>query len=151
LYIEILHQSKNKNSITHIKSIMNKNRIVLLADDDEDDRIIFQQALASVDPSALFFSSVNGCEALERLDTRGFSPDVIFMDINMPVMNGIDCLKKIKETENYKKIPVIMYSAVRSEEIHEECINLGAAGFIQKPFSMLKMREEIKNAMDLLP
>jgi CheY-like chemotaxis protein len=130
---------------------MNKNRIVLLADDDDDDRIIFEQALTSVDPSVSFFTSANGCEALERLATRGFFPDAIFMDINMPMMNGIECLKKIKESENYKKIPVIMYSASRSETVVEECINLGAIGFIHKPFSMLKMREEIKNALDMLP
>jgi CheY-like chemotaxis protein len=49
---------------------MNKNRIVLLADDDDDDRIIFEQALTSVDPSVSFFTSANGCEALERLATQ---------------------------------------------------------------------------------
>ncbi|PWB27649.1 response regulator [Flavobacterium sp. HTF] len=142
--------AKTLNCITDIKLIMDKNRIVLLADDDEDDRFIFQEALADVDPSVVFFSSNNGCEALERLGTRGFSPDIIFMDINMPVMNGIECLKKIKESKNYNKIPVIMYSTSGNDDARQECINLGANGFIQKPFSMMKMRDEIKNAMDSL-
>lgn len=126
------------------------NRIVLLADDDEDDRQMFEEALSAVDPSMLFFSSTNGCEALERLGTRGFEPDVIFMDINMPLMNGMECLKKIKESDDYKKIPVIMYSTSGHEETRQECINLGAAGFIQKPYNIIKMRDQIRNAIEEL-
>ncbi|TDW47844.1 response regulator receiver domain-containing protein [Flavobacterium sp. 270] len=128
-----------------------KNKIVLLADDDEDDRALFEQALSAADPSILFFYSEDGCQALERLGTRGFSPDVVFMDINMPVMNGIECLKKIKESKEYNKIPVVMYSTCGLSQTKDECLALGAAAFVQKPSSISSITDEIKNVFAGLP
>lgn len=128
-----------------------KNKIILLADDDQDDRSIFAEALELIDPAMVFFSSENGCEALKRLATRGFRPDVIFMDINMPVMDGVECLRNIMQSDRYKSIPVIMLTTSGLEETKQECLKLGAAGYIQKPDSIKKMTEAIRNALEILP
>lgn len=126
------------------------NKIVLLAEDDDDDRIVFAEILKAVDPSMVLFTSENGCEALKRLDQRGFSPDVIFMDIRMPVMDGIECLTKIKESRKYREIPVIIFTAFPDSKTLEECLKLGASGYIKKSENIKETVAEIKNALSRL-
>ena len=71
---------------------------IMLIDDDEDDRDIFFQALMEIDPSIQFNGFENGMEAVKLLhDSVSLLPDLIFLDLNMPCMNGLDCLKKIRE------------------------------------------------------
>ena len=70
----------------------------LVADDDEDDRFFFLEALRSIDPGITCMLASNGREALTLLQSDFFSlPDYIFLDLNMPLMNGLKCLEEIKK------------------------------------------------------
>ncbi|HYF33035.1 MAG TPA: response regulator [Chitinophagaceae bacterium] len=115
------------------------NKIFLLADDDNDDMQLFCEALESVDPSVICYCAVNGLEVLDIL-SREEKPDLIFLDVNMPGMNGWQCLKAIKEIEAYKHIPVFMYSTSAHQREVDIALNLGAMCFFTKPhkFSELK-------------
>ena len=85
------------------------NKRILVVDDDNDDRELFSEALASVDPVIVCDQATDGAEALKRLSTREIDkPDIIFLDINMPVMNGWQFLSKLKSEDQYKNIPVIV-------------------------------------------
>ena len=108
---------------------------ILYVDDDEDDRDIFREAIRSIDDTLNLISAANGLEALALLEEAATLPDLIFLDINMPLMNGITCLKEIKLNSRTAKIPVIMFTTTRDASEIAECRAHGANGFVNKPAS----------------
>ena len=108
---------------------------ILYVDDDDDDRDFFRGAIESIDNSIILISAGNGLEALTLLDQDTTLPDLIFLDINMPLMNGITCLKELKLNERTAKIPVIMFTTTRYASEVDECRAHGANGFFKKPTS----------------
>ena len=108
------------------------NKVVLLVDDDNDDSELFGEALLENNPEIAFHCAVNGLEAFNVLDTIE-RPDVIFLDINMPIMNGWECLAKLKTTDEFKDIPVIMYSTSSHQKDIDLAAETGAASFLSKP------------------
>jgi CheY-like chemotaxis protein len=105
-----------------------------LADDDEDDRMLFLEALAEINPAIECIMARNGSEALHILQDGLFElPDYIFLDLNMPVMNGLKCLLEIKKSGSLKHIPVILYSTAAEKEFTEASLKLGAMDFFVKP------------------
>jgi len=124
-------------------------RIFLLVDDDSDDRELFLEAVESLDPPVQCLVAIDGQDALDLLASLNDEdlPEVIFLDVNMPVMNGWDCLKTIKQQEKYKHIPVIMCSTSSHQREIDTAIDLGALCFCVKPekFTTLKQIVEIVN------
>src|SRR5438128_1904468 len=84
---------------------------ILLVDDDSDDREFFCEAVDEIGFDTLCFTATDGRQAIAQMDEKIIeTPDLIFLDINMPIMNGWQCLSILKERQEYKSIPVIMYS-----------------------------------------
>ena len=83
---------------------------ILLADDDADDRALFCEAISEIDSSLLCHAVSNGDQALKWLAQERNRPDVIFLDVNMPVVTGWECIHQIKQKTELRHIPVIMYS-----------------------------------------
>lgn len=106
----------------------------LLIDDDIDDHEIFKMALEAIDTS-IFCDCINqSTEAIDKLKTnRSFIPQIIFVDMNMPAMNGAECLTEIKKIERLKEVPVIFYSTFADPAKITEMKNLGAAEYFEKP------------------
>jgi two-component system, chemotaxis family, chemotaxis protein CheY len=75
----------------------------------------------------------NGQDAMEKL-TKDSDVNLILVDINMPVMNGLDFIRKIKETGKYEHIPIVIVSTEGREEDTQRGIALGARGYVKKPF-----------------
>src|SRR4051812_40156861 len=97
---------------------------LLMADDDQDEFYMFKDALKEVS-AYLEVSHVESCDALlEYLKTK--RPTLVFLDINMPGKNGIDCLKVIRGSEAYRSIPVVIFSTSGNPRQIEQCFNLGA-------------------------
>jgi CheY-like chemotaxis protein len=110
------------------------NTICFLIDDDIDDQEIFAMAVHDVDPSVECVCADNCVEALEKLEEDpSFIPHCIFIDINMPKMNGIYCLKALKKIERLSYIPMYMYSTSADPAIIAESKEFGATDFIVKP------------------
>jgi CheY-like chemotaxis protein len=116
-------------------------RNFLLADDDEDDTILFNEALKGIDSSIQFGSANNGKELLEKLRSGVHDPQIIFLDINMPEMNGWEALKNLKKEDSFKDIPVIMYSTSSFTLEGKKAIDAGALGYYEKPSNFLKLKE----------
>lgn len=115
-------------------------KIFLLVDDDSDDTEMFCEALTSVDNTIFLHIVTNGREALKKLEELNEKPDIIFLDINMPLMNGWECLKALKENKTYRHIPVVMISTSNHQRELEIAAQLGAFCFIAKlsEFEILK-------------
>ena len=105
---------------------------VLIVDDIPVNIILLKTMLARTNVKIL--TAVNGQEALDIV--RQLRPQVVLLDIQMPILNGLEVLKEIKADPNLKDIAVIMVSAYTSPEDIEQSMNLGASGFIKKPVIM---------------
>ncbi|MBL7697476.1 MAG: response regulator [Chitinophagaceae bacterium] len=103
-------------------------------DDDIDDLEIFAMALQKVDDSINLRSASDCTLALKELkENVSYVPDYIFLDINMPKMNGLQCLPEIKKIPHLKDVKVIMYSTSSNEELKQTTRKLGADDFLVKP------------------
>ena len=103
---------------------------IFLVEDDPDDQESFVEALNEIENVSLYGIANNGVEALNKLNSHVI-PDLIFMDIHMPQMNGIECLSQIIQIKKFRDIPVIMLSTAIPHI--DEVRSLGARGFIEKP------------------
>jgi CheY-like chemotaxis protein len=115
----------------------------LLVDDDDDDKEIFCLALAQADPSMKCSVASDGLEALAMLNSASFIPDYIFLDLNMPLMNGKECLREIRKTDRLKDVPVVIFSTSLLQKDIMETKALGASSFITKPPSVAKLAQSL--------
>ena len=107
-----------------------------LIDDDQDDQEIFAMAVKDINESIHCYFADDGVKALEKLKNSDFLPDCIFIDINMPRMNGIECLEQIKNIGRLRPVPICMYSTSADPYIVTRSKELGAQDFIVKPASI---------------
>jgi len=121
---------------------------ILVVDDDVDDLWIFTDAVKFIDP-AIVCHPVTGCkEAFERLENDEL-PDVIFLDINMPVMNGIDGLKTIRRNKKYDHISITVMSTNILDEHSAACQKYGV-GWFQKPSNFADLVKHLRAVLDSL-
>lgn len=117
---------------------------IFLVDDDSDEQVFFDIAWKKVDRSVQLLFADDGISALKRINNDfSFIPDVIFLDINMPIMNGIRLLKELKKIERLNAVPIYMYSTAAEPRHLEECAAFGAKGFIKKEGDIAKMLESL--------
>ena len=109
---------------------MNK---ILIVDDDEDDQLVFKEALEIINPLLQCDTAINGKIALDKLNASTSLPDIIFIDLNMPVINGFELLIQLKESSAFSKIPVGIFTT--SNTLRDKALTreLGAQFFLIKP------------------
>ena len=114
---------------------------IILADDDEDDRLFFTDAFDELKISTKVNTFNDGVELMDYLNADdAVLPHVLFLDLNMPKKNGIECLHEIKKYEKFKDIAIAIFSTSSSEEHIEDTFVNGANIYIKKPsdFEVLK-------------
>jgi len=117
-----------------------------LIDDDDEDREVFIMALEDVDKVHKCVTAINGKDALQKLtESEDFIPDFIFLDLNMPVMNGKQCLKELKKIARLGSVPVIIYTTSSYEKDIDETKQLGAAHFLVKPYEITRLSKILSN------
>jgi CheY-like chemotaxis protein len=104
-----------------------------LVDDDLDDQEIFCMALSGLGDRINCIYANDGVHAMEKLSNLSLIPDFIFIDMNMPRMNGLQCLKEIRKIARFNHTPVYMYSTAADPKTIIESRMLGANDFIVKP------------------
>ena len=127
---------------------MKKFKTFFIADDDPDDVDFFIEAVNEVDQSIQCYSASDGEEALQKLKkTLEILPDLIFLDLNMPRINGKQCLIEIKKTKKLSHIPVIIYTTSSLPKDLEETRKLGASHFLTKPSDFKHLCKELDSIL----
>lgn len=123
-----------------------KIKCVYLADDDADDADLFKEAIREIAPETSCQVFHDGRELLKGLKT-GDLAEMIFLDINMPVMNGWDCLREINKIPAYRSIPVIIYSTSSSKRDRTIARELGASYFYTKADSFSALKQFLNSVL----
>ena len=123
---------------------------IILADDDEDDRMFFTDAFDELKINTKVQTFINGAELMNYLnEDTCILPNVLFLDLNMPNKNGIECLLEIKENERFKDIAIAIYSTSSSEEHIEETFVNGANIYIKKPNDFATLKKILSDVVTL--
>ena len=119
-----------------------KPKTILLIDDDEDDQLIFKDAINEVHSDIECLIASNGKDAYFQLEKSPAPPSLIFLDLNMPVMNGFEFLERIKKSDRLKNIPVVIYTTSDSPLDKKNTLDAGAVLFFTKTadFKLLKIK-----------
>lgn len=119
-----------------------KPKTILLIDDDEDDQLIFKDAIKEVYSDIVCLLATNGKDAYLQLEKSPAPPSLIFLDLNMPVMNGFEFLERIKKSDRLKNIPVVIYTTSDSPLDKKNTLDAGAVLFFTKTadFKLLKIK-----------
>ena len=106
---------------------------ILLADDDKDDRFFFDLVLKKLHLPIELATVEDGAMLIKYLDNNSAQlPDALFLDLNMPRKNGMECLEEIKNNEKLKGIPVIIYSTSLNEDVVDQLYKNGAHCYVRK-------------------
>jgi two-component system chemotaxis response regulator CheY len=115
---------------------------VLIVDDSAAIRKILQRVLRQAEiPIGNVFEAGDGVEALSKLASQNIG--LILSDINMPNMDGLELLSKVKANETWKNLPMVMVSTEGSQAKVLEAVELGAAGYVRKPFTAEQIKEKL--------
>ena len=115
---------------------MSQKPFILIADDDQEDRYLLHTAFEEIGQSDDIALVENGLQVFAYLDTsleQSDMPALIVLDLNMPILNGMETLSRLKAHNLYKNIPVIMFTTSIHEVEKARCLEIGAADFIKKP------------------
>ncbi|RAV98697.1 response regulator [Pseudochryseolinea flava] len=107
---------------------------VMLADDDEDDYYVFSLAVAEVPVKVLLTRAEDGEKLMRLLDEK--LPDILFLDLQMPIKDGHACLREIRADKRFDKLPIVIYSSLEDLKNIEMCYREGANLYSIKPSSL---------------
>jgi CheY-like chemotaxis protein len=125
---------------------LKKNKNYFIVDDDSDDQQFLIEALTENDPSVQCYTYFNGREAIAHLQKNlSHLPDAIFLDLNMPRMNGKECLAELKHTAALQHIPVIIYSTTTNQREIQKALSMGASHFLIKQSNFNELCKELKS------
>jgi CheY-like chemotaxis protein len=123
---------------------------IILADDDEDDRLFFTDAFSELKISTKVQTCNDGVELMDYLKKEdSILPNVLFLDLNMPMKNGIECLDEIKADKRFDDVIIAIYSTSSSEEHIEETFVKGANIYIKKPNDFNELKKVLSYVVTL--
>ncbi|MBW8324458.1 MAG: response regulator [Prolixibacteraceae bacterium] len=118
---------------------------ILLADDDEDDRLFFREAFDEIKINTKVETVNDGVELMDYLTRPDITlPHILFLDLNMPRKNGMDCLRELKRIDYLKDIAVVIYSTSASDVDIEETFVQGANVYLKKPNDFNTLRKTLE-------
>ena len=122
---------------------------IVLADDDADDRDFFRDIVLQFHHAENINLVRDGKELLENLESDSVLPDLLFLDLNMPFVSGLECLKRIRDEEKYKKIKVVIFSTSGADPDIMKAFEYGADFYIVKPGNFRVLSKMIEKALIL--
>lgn len=121
---------------------------ILLADDDESDRLLFKEAFAELKLDTIVRTVNDGVQLMEWLNRENIRlPHLLFLDLNMPRKNGLECLKEIKRNEKLKAVSIAIYSTSDNQKDMDETFLNGANVYITKPNDFNTLKQVLEKAV----
>ena len=143
----LLRKKTNPSAGLNPQMVTDQNPIhILLADDDEDDRLLFQEVLNEFSPGVVLSTVIDGEKLMDALATTPTlpPPHIIFLDINMPRKNGIECLAEIRSNTKFDNVPVFMFSTSANKKDIDMTYEGGANLYIPKSVFFSDQKESIR-------
>jgi CheY-like chemotaxis protein len=125
---------------------MQKASNILLADDDDDDRLLFTDVVREYARDLKLSFAINGEHLMTKLRAENL-PDVLFLDLNMPLKNGIECLEEIRRDEKLKDLPVVIFSTSSHPGTISQMYDIGAHLYVRKPNDFNALRKAISEVL----
>jgi CheY-like chemotaxis protein len=123
---------------------------IVLADDDNDDCIFFKKALEDLKLTTHLIIVHDGEELMNYLYVNSKNlPDILFLDLNMPRKNGLECLTEIKQNKNMKDLSLVILSTSNSKDTISKVFKIGANVFITKPGDFVQLKQVIHHALPI--
>src|SRR3954447_25626241 len=116
---------------------------IFIAEDDQDDFSLLKEAIEAVLPAFNVEHSRDGVTFLNSL-TKDLSPDLIFLDLNIPRKNGVDCLIELRRNEKLGPVPVIIYSTSSNFDDIDSCYRNGCTLYLVKPHSFNDLVTQVR-------
>lgn len=127
-----------------------KHLNLLLADDDDDDRLFFEEAVAEITQEIALVHKRDGEEILNYLShPQVILPDIIFLDLNMPFIDGLKCLEEIRKQEAFDELFVVIFTTTASPREIDLVFEKGANLFLIKPNSFDQLKKSIEAIISL--
>lgn len=127
---------------------MPNSKQILLIEDNIHDQFFFKQALSEIEEVELFHIANNGREALDKLKASSMLPHLIFTDIHMPVMDGIEYLTEAMKLPLIRDIPVVVLSSDSS--VVDSISQFGVRAFIEKPDNCIVLKKLVDYALHMV-
>jgi len=119
---------------------------ILLADDDDDDRLLFGDVLREFSKDSNLTFAHNGEHLMTLLRSEEL-PDVLFLDLNMPLKNGIECLEEIRGDAKLRNLPVVIFSTSTHPGTINQMYDIGAHLYVRKPNDFNALRKAISEVL----
>ncbi|MGN6400976.1 MAG: response regulator, partial [Flavisolibacter sp.] len=116
---------------------------ILVAEDDRDHFLLLEEAIENTLPHYRITHSRDGKECLQKIEEQEV-PDMIFLDLNLPRKNGLDCLVEIRKQKHLQTTPVVIYSTSSDFEDIDLCYKAGCTLYLVKPPSFKELLVQVK-------
>jgi CheY-like chemotaxis protein len=125
------------------------NTKLFLAEDDNDDREFFTDIISEISTDIQVSAAKNGKELMSLLESEKQHPDFIFLDLNMPIKTGFECLKEIRSSEKWKAVKIVILSTSSQPEQIKEVYQMGADLYLQKPNSYSTFKDILSKCLQM--
>lgn len=129
--------------------MIRKEMTIFYTDDDEEDLEFFKEVTDTIGNDLQLVTHDNGVRLLNALHNPPPSPHVLFLDLNMPGMNGFDVLEKVRENDTLSTLPVIIFSTSRDAAVVEKSRSMGANYFVPKSGNFPMLKKSIEHALNI--
>jgi len=122
---------------------------IFYTDDDQEDLDFFREIIEMIDDELTVVTQRNGQQLLHALDNPPPTPQIIFLDINLPGMNGFEILKKVRALGSHKELPVVMLSTSSDKAAIQQSMDLGASYYMTKSGAFDSLKKSIEHALQI--
>ena len=123
---------------------------IFLVDDDKDDQEFFSEALSEIDGCYALEKFNSGADLLNAIAVTHHKPDVIFLDLYMPIVDGEECLESLRSNSKYDTVPIVIYSTEYDIDKIDRLFSLGANRYLKKPETFDSLVASLKVSLNSL-
>lgn len=131
----------------HLVRTRGSGLAVFLVDDDDEDRRIFQNVLHDLNPEISIKLFSNAPDLLAQMEAHGTPPDILFLDLHMPGMDGEACIKVLRDNPALDDMCVVVYSSTMDMKRVDRLFDLGANRYLRKPLTINSLRMALERTI----